>query len=591
MILIATFLTGIACCCLVIGGAILAKIDRQSVIDRKGDQAIIATWLGVLVLINLLLALSLCMPLTPRTGITAISVLLLSSLLCRENRRFLGQLFQSSSVSALLGLTGLALGAAAYCSQVIVWGDSGLYHLQVTKWISEYGLVPGLALIHSRFGFISSWFVLPAFLNHGFLQDRLLSLAGALCLFLMLSHGLVAFVRMIGTRGRFHDLFMVAASCLAISIIMVWGMPNSPSPDFPVMVLTITTAWAMLVISERNTENRGAEGALNYTIIPLLLGIGAATIKLSAAPLVIAAACFYVFRTKMTIRKLLVSSLILLISLAPTAIAGLLTSGCMFYPASLFCMELPWSLGADLAASESHMIRDWARWGGKIAPEYATHWNWIPPWIQAEKVSLALIILSFLAIIYLYRVRKLSAYGSIIALAVSGMAFMFYGAPTWRFGLGYLVIVPALAIAVHGKLQGLMNIKIPKARNFGVIGIMTGILVAVHIHILPRPSYKLLDESIAEGVICSKDNPHFNFILPPRVWNIGYDLDETTGKVFSYKNEIVVDAANDFLYHRPERSDTCWNTSLPCTPYKLYNLMLREPDNFQGGFVRSDPLL
>lgn len=36
--------------------------------------------------------------------------------------------------------------------------DTDSYHIQMVKWIQEYGTVPGLANLHERFGFNSSWF-------------------------------------------------------------------------------------------------------------------------------------------------------------------------------------------------------------------------------------------------------------------------------------------------------------------------------------------------------------------------------------------------------------------------------------------------
>src|SRR5438067_4899886 len=36
--------------------------------------------------------------------------------------------------------------------------DTESYHIQMAKWIHEYGTVPGIANLHERFGFNSSWF-------------------------------------------------------------------------------------------------------------------------------------------------------------------------------------------------------------------------------------------------------------------------------------------------------------------------------------------------------------------------------------------------------------------------------------------------
>ncbi len=41
--------------------------------------------------------------------------------------------------------------------------DTESYHVQMIKWIQEYGSVPGLANLHERYGFNSSWFSFVAF--------------------------------------------------------------------------------------------------------------------------------------------------------------------------------------------------------------------------------------------------------------------------------------------------------------------------------------------------------------------------------------------------------------------------------------------
>jgi hypothetical protein len=596
MLLLFFLLVSLIGCGLIIGGAVLKQLDSCEHFDRTGDQVVISIWIGLLILINVLLGVSLFTPLSPWVVISLTLLLLVGSLLSRVNRRFIRELAQSPSISTIIGLTGLTLGVAAYCSQVIVWYDSGLYHVQVIKWLSEHGLVPGLALIHSRFGFISSWFVLPASFDHGMLQGRLLSLPGALCLLLLLGHFLAAFVSVVRRHGRRQDLFMIAASLLAIPVIMVWGMPNSPSPDFPVIVLAIVSAWAMLAISGQEGKSRGDEALLNVRMVPLILAAGAASIKLSAAPLVVVAACFYLFSDRMRAGRIAVAGSLILLALAPTAAAGIVTSGCLFYPAPFICLDLPWSLGADLAATESRLIRDYARWGGMLpSAEYATSWNWIMPWLRAEKVSAALILLSLSALAMLVRTRArltLRQHGYIVALGISGTAFMFYGAPNWRFGLGYMVMLPALAIAVQDKLlrPGAGNLRVTAGlQSLGALGVITGVLVALHIHVLPRPSYRLLDQSVTQKVITSEDNPHFNLLLPPRIWSIGYEREEETGRAFSYANVIIADRVENLVYYRPEQSATCWDTLLPCATGKLKEIKMRKPDKLHGGFTRSQP--
>jgi hypothetical protein len=591
LVLLLVLVTG---CGLIIGMAVLRGVDSHGTFDRTGDQVIISIWIGVLIQINVLFVASLFAPLSPGVVISLTLPLLAGSLLSKKNKSAIRQLFLSPSRRTVVGVAGLTLGIAAYCSQVIVWYDSGLYHAQVVKWLSEHGLVPGLALLHGRFGFASSWFALPAMFNHGVLQDRIASLPGALCLVLLVGHFLIALARFSNQEGRGQDIFMIAASLLAIPVILVWGMPNSPSPDFPAIVLTIVTAWAMLSISGHPEKSSGPGSIVNAGMVPLILAAGAASIKLSAVPLVVIAGCFYLFFGRVSAGKIVVAGSLIMFALAPLAAAGVITSGCVFYPSSFLCLDLEWSLGAAAAKSMAEIIRDWARWGG-LPPEYASPWNWIMPWLWAEKVCAALIGLSLLALTVLCFRRRTEIsrrqHSYIMALGLSGTAFMLYGAPSWRFGLGYLVVLPALAVAAHGNLFSRTAGKLKTlawSKNFGALGLAAGVLIALHIHAWPRPSYKLLSQSLTDGIVTTDENPHFNLFSPPRLWSIGYETAEETGRTFATANVMITDKVENLVYYRPESSDTCWDSPLPCAPYRLESMRLRKPARgLSGGFAKA----
>jgi hypothetical protein len=583
-------------CGLIIGHALLTRLDPWACFDRKGDRALISIWIGVLVLANFLLIISLFVSLSFPVTIPATLLLLGLSIWPLQSRISLRQLVCTPAAGAFLGIAGLALGIAAYCSQVIVWYDSGLYHLQVIKWLSEFGVVPGLGLIHSRFGFVSSWFTLPALFNQGVLQGRVASLPGALCLLLLLVQGLDAFLRIIRQNGRIPDFFMAAASFLMVPVILIWALPNSPSPDFPVIVLGVVVAWVMLGISSHQGSHDRADRILHVTLAPLILATGAVSIKLSALPLMVVAGFFFIFSGRISLKKIFAAIILVTFSLAPVAAAGIMTTGCAFYPVSFLCVDLPWSLGAAMAESESRIIREWAMGGGMLPPENAAFWEWIVPWFQAEKVCTAFIFLTILAIIILVSSRTRTTLWQsryIMAIGISGSAFMFFGAPTWRFGLGYLVVLPALAVANHANSRTVLREK-PKEKqwvgSFGLIGITAAVIIAFHVHVMPRPSYRLLDEALAAKLVASDDNPHFNWLLPPRIWSIAYEADEVTGRIMALENIIVVDNTSNIVYYRPERSDTCWDNPLPCAPTKLEKISLRHQDRgIAGGFEKNYP--
>jgi hypothetical protein len=599
MLIISLLIVVSAICGFLIGSAFISRLAPSQFFDRFADKSIMSTWLGILILINGYFTASLFSPLTPAISIGITLALVTISLLSQRNNAFVKECAGKLSGTLLSGFTALAIGVGAYCSQVIVSYDTKLYHMQAVKWLSEYGLVHGMALIHSRFGYPSSWFAFAASVNHGILQGRVGSFTGGFCLFMLLIHLLISLRRIIRQRGRVQDIFIAVSTLTVLIIILVYGLPNSPTPDLPVIILVIVTAWSMLIISDsRPNSIPNYDKTINVRLIPLLLAAGAVAIKLSALPILIVSSCFYLLKGKFRPVKLIISGIILIFFLAPLGAAGIITSGCAFYPLPTFCMDLPWSPGATQAAAESQLIRDWARWGGKPTPDGATSWNWIIPWFTEEKVCSLFLALSVFALIILMisYARRNSVYGNryVVILALTGIAFMFYAAPTWRFGLGYLVMLPALAAAGHAAwlmqqfrwLQGKAVIT-----NWGWVGGVTALAVATHVYIVPRPTFRALEEVVVNKSIAGNDHPHFNFMLPPRIWNIQFIADALTGKKTpSFEDTIVRDMVGDFMYYRPEHPETfelCGDSSLPCAIGKLYNLRLRDPiAGLSGGFVR-----
>ena len=133
-------------------------------IDRQGDRGILAIWIGLLLLLNLFLVAALFFPLTPVVALCILLPVLIIALWEQQNRIFIRQLLLIRQTKLLLILLPL-LAASITGIQVIHWYDSGLYHIQDIKWLATFGLVPGLALIHSRFGFVSSWFSCAKYQN------------------------------------------------------------------------------------------------------------------------------------------------------------------------------------------------------------------------------------------------------------------------------------------------------------------------------------------------------------------------------------------------------------------------------------------
>ena len=581
-------------CGLLIGNVLLNIIDSNAHFSRAGDRALIAIWLGILFLSNIFLLVSLFLPLTTLVAVCFVLPMLLASLWPQVNRDFIKRLLHIERPKLLAAFLAIIM-VSATGSQIIHWYDSGLYHIQVIKWLSEFGLVPGLALLHSRFGFVSSWFTLAAPFNHGILAGRVAALPGSFCMMMLLVSWTIAFFRVMQRQERSQDWFMLAASSLAIPLIVLRWVSVSPSPDLPVMVLIILVGWTILAVADAEQANLGqTHTIMNIRILPLMLSAGAVTIKLSALPLLIVSIIFYLFGrpTHLKIKKLITAMAVPLVFLTPLAAAGIITTGCALYPAPFFCADLPWSLGGKQAAAESLIIRDWARWNNGPTPEGATSLNWIVPWLQADKVFSLLILTTIvltLLIVVTSRNRLRDRDSYIISIAVIGTAFMFYSAPTWRFGFGYLFIVPALAAAI---LQHRFEFRLKQHCSMKYI-FASSLLGMLILFILPssiisRYSNKLIDKTEREGQATRSVNHNFNFLLPPRTWNMEYDIDKTTGAIVASPMILKKEQTRDLTYYHSLDGETCWDAPLPCAPGILQDVQLRKPAlGIAGGFIKT----
>lgn len=134
-------------------------------LNRRSDRFLASTWIGLVLLATLLMTAALVVPLTPGVGLlvaaTATSAALSRSAVRQEIKAWL-------RTGSLWGLWLTAVSAGGILGiRPVVLHDTGLYHYQTIRWLSEYGTVRGLALIHERFGFASSYFALHAPLDSG----------------------------------------------------------------------------------------------------------------------------------------------------------------------------------------------------------------------------------------------------------------------------------------------------------------------------------------------------------------------------------------------------------------------------------------
>src|SRR5262245_142922 len=433
----------IAIPCFLTGSAILSSIDSV-VFDRTGDRFVISIWLGILTFAIALQFISFFSALSPIVGLAIFLSGSLAPLKLSGVRAEMFRVISGISGKALMIGAASILVIAAYISQPPLNYDTGLYHLQSILWLARHGAVPGVALIHDRLGYTSSWFALAAPFHHGALELRSFAILGGFVVAIQVIYLAITVYRVIDKRARFEDWFMTIATLLIAQAPFGWWWAFSPSPDLPLLALTILVAWAMVAIVGKEATTAETSKS-NARLVPLVLAAGAVTLKLNALPLLAVSLLFFIFGGGPLLKRVFVGVSASAALVAPQLISGVITSGCPGYPGPI-CFDLPWSVGIAGANKAYADVLSFARWGDYLADADAPGWLW--NWLANQHnhgVVLSLLYSMISAAVILYSRGKGKLYGDgwVISLAALGATWVLYSAPNPRFLTSYTALIPA----------------------------------------------------------------------------------------------------------------------------------------------------
>ena len=442
-----------------IGSALLPFADGAGV-DRAA-RAVMTIWIGLLMLALLLLVVAMLRPLRTDAVLVSLGSAAFLLLIRRRHRLLLMeygadalQFLRSGWVAGPL-LVSTVIVVAAYCSQEVVFFDTGLYHYQMVAMLRDYGVLKGAALIHQRFGFTSSWFALaapfPAQALGGFIL--VVSLIHLLLLLRRLYRGISNPDQ---AQPLIADRFIVIAYLLSIPYLVVGnGLANSLSPDLPVALAIIVFAWWILVSNE----------AAPLRFWSLLMALALFAVKLSSLPLVAIAVVNYLIVRPVSWRRWFSTGLLVLFMTTPVVTANILTSGCPLYPSGAGCLDhLPWSVGAVEAEKLRVLSTNFARTEGRSAEvDQADGWflNWLFDDFTGSLTNIAFLTLVGVVgvvgvvgasgvLIFIRGSRSVRIEPGrlwLILVGGGGSAYILSLAPSLRFGIGYLVILPAMFLA------------------------------------------------------------------------------------------------------------------------------------------------
>lgn len=582
-------------CAVTVGSAVLSAAGRVE-FRHFGDQFIVAVWLGLLVFASALLGVSLLLPLRPGSSFALLAAMTALALSSKKTRDLLS-FPRPAEISALLAIGALAAIAALDSTRWVQAFDTGLYHYQVVRWLSEYGTVPGMALLHFRLGFSSSWFALAAPFDSGPFQGRISGLLGGLAIFLALLHFGLAVSRIFQQRATRADWFLAGGYPLVVFVSLASTFEVSLSPDLPIWILTLLVGWLILL---EGRENPAPEPDCN-PILPFLLAVGTLSIKLSAAPIMLVAGLFFLSRSTKKLRAAIVSGAAASLLVVPFFAANLVSSGCPVFPGTLMCVGSPWGVDKTAAQVYASYTRDSGRWGSTgQAPAGATAWNWIPFWLS-QKDKLALLVFCsacLVGFIALRGWRKGKSFPWVLALTLSGMAFLFVYGPNPRFGAGYFALCLALFAAAAGPgLESWVRQSqfitrrgwVPRRSLFAVF-LGMAVLLALQGGIGELKMTRKVEATVKSPMLADSLFGHRLF-LPPSVARFPGDLaimeNRKVDRIEGLR--LAHEQSNGIQYWRTFSEEQCWAVSPPCLPQPLEgDVRLRRPDRGVGsGFTRA----
>ncbi|MBL1211116.1 LIC_10190 family membrane protein [Geminocystis sp. GBBB08] len=460
----------VVCLCV---GLLILNICNISPLIHRYDLTILAIWLGIVILCLNCITLALFVPLSPLTGAILSLFWVLIALFSTKIRAEFNQLLKLISLQNFIKGLIIASAIALFTTQQIIWFDTGLYHLGSIRWIAEFGSVRGVTLINSKFGFTSSWFAFSAPLILDWENGKISAISNGFLMLVIFLHLLIIFTKLKSKNLTIADVFI---SFFIILIMTFYIFDNfhgnslvSFSNDIPVSLLIGVTSWSMLIINE-HSYIPSKQFKLNSHLIPVILSIGAFTIKLTAIPFLATIILFYFWQNRPNVKHFLIIIFLTFILILPNSLFAIKTSGCPMYPSSKMCLNVPWRIKAETIKKENVNITGIDREKTKYNPIInliKKRWSWFKSSFKIQ-ITVGLYLLSIILSILIVKQKNIKlklTQSWLVFLSIFGVTFVMMIIPLIRFAVGYFLVSISLFFANFSLKVDLFNTKIWRKFN------------------------------------------------------------------------------------------------------------------------------
>lgn len=460
--------------------------------------------------------------------------------------------------------------------------DTNLYHAQAIRWIEEYGVVPGLANLQSRFGYNSAEFALNALYSCKWFLGRSLHCSAGY--FALISSCLLMEFKsiIIKNENDKHQLRIRISDYVRLGLFFylasIYAEMISPASDYyaQLLVFDIVILWLNILEKEysRSSDDDKERGYSTSALQGLLciVLVYAVTIKLSLAPLLLLALVPGFFWIKIKdIKSIIACFWGGMVVAIPYFARNYIISGWILYPSTIIKLGRPeWQLFIGEAQYDAREIAMWGRGvTSAVDWEKVTMLNWIPAWIKGlstvEGIWVMGALLSMIMIILLVIrciIRKdCNQYMLLLIVVLCGTVFWFLSAPLVRYGYAYIIILTLFTLAYvlsdyAGIMVGINNTLINRYfQSFIFILLASGMAV-------------LKGKGLISDIIRTKDYPYY-------ISQQDYIDGEADSYIIDGIEIYVARDAGQIGYYK-----------FPATPNKNTNIKLRSND-LKDGFMKK----
>ena len=319
--------------------------------------------------------------------------------------------------------------------------DTLLYHIQTIRWVETYPAVPGLANLHSRLAFNSSWLLLNALFSYSFLLGQSLHTLLGFLFFMCSWYFLDGFLEFSENKS-IVGLFRL--SLLPMAIYISKSELSSPGTDVPAILflwIGVALYWDSLS-ADRSFSNV-------YLALAVIISFFAVTVKLSVLPVLIIP-ILASLQNLANRRFWLILFFLTLFIFSPWLGRNAILSGYLVYPfPTLDVFSFDWKVPPSQVTETRDGILAFARMPGEPT-EYVTNLpfsKWVGFWFaNLSPFRRVVFVTSLLSpvIFGLRRFLKPMVNKDLQILYVSiyfGLLYWFITAPAFRFGFGFISVV------------------------------------------------------------------------------------------------------------------------------------------------------